>query len=204
MTNRSLIIIGSGGHASVVESIAKSLGTWDPILILDDINHLSLIEIHDSYSNRLNYLNNSVAFPAIGDNYNRKRVINELYNDGFSIPIIINPSAIIPTSTEIGCGTCIISGVVVNNDVVVGEGCILNTNSSIDHHCNIGNYTHIAPGVTIAGHCNIGECCLIGAGSTIINGITIVDDVIIGAGGVVVEDILEPGTYIGVPVKKIK
>lgn len=204
MSIKSLLIIGSGGHASVIHSIAKSLELWNSILILDNKSHLSSIEIHDSYANRSKYLDHCVAFPAIGDNYNRKKVINELYNDGFTMATIVSPSAIISNGTKIGYGTCIISGVVVNNDVVIGEGCIVNTKASIDHHSVIGNYTHVAPGVTIAGNCSIGECCMIGAGATIINGITIVDDVIIGAGGVVVEDILEPGTYIGVPVRKVK
>lgn len=41
----------------------------------------------------------------------------------------------------------------------------------------------------------------IGAGATVSNNITICNDVMIGAGAVVVKDIMEPGTYVGVPQK---
>ena len=37
-----------------------------------------------------------------------------------------------------------------------------------------------------------------------IDGIEIEDEITIGAGGVVVRDILEKGTYVGVPVKKVR
>lgn len=49
----------------------------------------------------------------------------------------------------------------------------------------------------------IGKYCFVGAGVVIIPGIKICDEVIIGAGAVVVKDITEPGTYAGVPAKKI-
>ena len=45
---------------------------------------------------------------------------------------------------------------------------------------------------------------LVGTGAQILQGLTICDDTIIGAGAVVTKDILEPGTYVGIPAKKIK
>ena len=44
----------------------------------------------------------------------------------------------------------------------------------------------------------------VSAGATIINNRTICPGCMIGAGAVVVKDILDPGTYVGVPAKKLK
>ena len=43
-----------------------------------------------------------------------------------------------------------------------------------------------------------------GTGAHILQGLTISDDTIVGAGAVVTKDITEPGTYVGVPARKIK
>ena len=198
---KSIVIVGAGGHASVLFDLATVLNTKS-VLVLNDEE--GLIKVNNTYENRLKFKNEYEFIVGIGDNRIRRKLLKELKEEGYKLSTLIHPSVVIASNAVIKQGTCVIAGAVINNDVVIGEGCIINTKASIDHHSVIGSYTHIAPGVTIAGQCKIGERCLIGVGATIKNGITIVDDVIIGAGGVVVEDILEPGTYIGVPVKKIK
>lgn len=49
---------------------------------------------------------------------------------------------------------------------------------------------------------DMGNNVFCGVGSTIIDKISICDDVVIGAGAVVIEDIVEPGTYVGIPAKE--
>jgi len=49
----------------------------------------------------------------------------------------------------------------------------------------------------------IGDRVFIGVGATVVDGITICADVTIGAGGVVIGDIIDPGTYVGVPVRRV-
>jgi serine acetyltransferase len=44
----------------------------------------------------------------------------------------------------------------------------------------------------------------IGTNAAVLPGINICDNVIIGAGAVVNKDITDPGTYVGVPARKIK
>jgi acetyltransferase-like isoleucine patch superfamily enzyme len=59
------------------------------------------------------------------------------------------------------------------------------------------------PGAKILGGAKIGNSCRIGSNSTILPNVQICDDVVIGAGAVVTKSITEPGTYIGVPAKKL-
>ena len=59
------------------------------------------------------------------------------------------------------------------------------------------------PGAIVSGNVDIKDRVYLGTNSTIIEKKRICDDVTIGANGVVVRDIINPGTYVGVPVKKI-
>ncbi|MBQ7830913.1 MAG: acetyltransferase, partial [Clostridia bacterium] len=112
-------------------------------------------------------------------------------------------SAIIGACVEVGAGTAIMAGAVINPCSKLGKGVILNTCSSVDHDCIIGNYCHIAVGVHVAGTVTLGEKVWLGVGATIKNNVNICADCMIGAGAVVVKDIMESGTYIGVPAKKM-
>ena len=48
------------------------------------------------------------------------------------------------------------------------------------------------------------DCVEVGTVTKIIQGKKIVEETVIGAGSVVVKDIVENGTYIGVPAKQMK
>lgn len=50
----------------------------------------------------------------------------------------------------------------------------------------------------------MGQRVLIGAGAVVLPGVTIADDVTIGAGSVVPDNIVEPGTYVGMPARRIQ
>ena len=95
-------------------------------------------------------------------------------------------------------------GVIINSSSIIGDFSIINTKTSIDHDCKIGDYVHIAPGVTISGGVKIGNNTFIGAGATIIQYKKIGKNTIIGAGSVVVNDLIESGTYAGIPARKVK
>ena len=80
-------------------------------------------------------------------------------------------------------------------------GCIINTASSVDHDCVLSDFVHVAVGAHLCGTVTIGNATWIGAGATVSNNVNICGECTIGAGAVVVKDIIEPGTYIGVPAK---
>lgn len=95
------------------------------------------------------------------------------------------------------------AGAVVNPGSTIGKGCIINTCSSVDHDCQIGDYVHISIGAHLAGTVILGKNTWVGAGATISNNIEITSCCMIGAGAVVINDIIEKGTYVGVPARKI-
>ena len=50
----------------------------------------------------------------------------------------------------------------------IGQGVILNTGCTVDHHTSIGDFAHIAPGVHIGGEAAIGAQTLVGIGAVVL------------------------------------
>jgi UDP-3-O-[3-hydroxymyristoyl] glucosamine N-acyltransferase len=66
---------------------------------------------------------------------------------------------------------------------------MVNTNAVVSHDCEIGAYTHIAPGTLLAGHVHVGMRTLIGMGVTTAIGVRIGSGVRIGNGAIVLADV---------------
>lgn len=196
----NLIIIGAGGHGSVVKDIAVLNEKYDEILFLDDSDNTLNLTMGKTNTYE-KYIDNSEFFVAIGNNLIREKKQNMLIDNGARIATLIHPKSIIAKNIAIGQGTVVMAGAILNPCVNIGDGVIINTSSSVDHESIIGSFTHIAVGTHIAGAVKIDEKVFVGAGVTIINNINICSDCTIGAGAVVVKDIEEVGTYIGVPAK---
>jgi acetyltransferase-like isoleucine patch superfamily enzyme len=86
---------------------------------------------------------------------------------------------------------------------VVGRHVILNTASTVDHDCRIGDFVHIAPGAILCGQASVGEGTLVGAGATILPGVTVGKWCVIGAGAVVHRPIPDFSLAVGVPVRVV-
>lgn len=140
---------------------------------------------------------------AIGDPINRKKVAERLPSDTV-FTTIIHPSAILSKWVKIGEGSIITAGVILTYNITLGKHTHLNLQSTIGHDCKIGDYFTTAPGVNISGDCVFGNGVYFGTNSCVRQGVSICDNVTIGMGGVVLNNISEPGVYVGNPVKKLK
>ncbi len=201
----SLIIIGASGHGKVIADIALRMKRWQEIYFLDDKENIGStmgIEVIGKSTEALNYINDFDMFVAIGNNFTREKIQSTLEASGASIPSLIHPGAVIGNEVEIGTGTAIMAGVVINCCSIIGKGCIVNSSSTIDHDNIINDYVHISPGAHLAGTVEIGRNTWLGIGSVVSNNLKITSDCVIGAGAVVIKDIIQSGTYIGVPAKR--
>lgn len=200
-----LIIIGASGHGKVVADIAIKMGKWNSISFLDDDNSLSSsmdIDVIGPSDDYVKYLKECDFFVAIGNNTIRRRLLNKLELDGAKIPVLIHPNAILGEKVDLGLGSVIIAGAVINCCTRIGKGCIINTGATVDHDNIIGDYVHISPGVHTAGSVHVGEMSWLGIGSIISNNVAITDNCVIGAGAVVIHNINQPGTYVGIPARR--
>lgn len=194
-----LIIIGASGHGKVIADIAVKNG-YEDIVFLDDDEKIE----------------SCAGFPVIGKTSEASDMdgdkiiaignaeIREKISKSINCVTLIHPDAVISRRVEIGEGTVVMAGAVLNSDAIVGKGCIINTGASVDHDCIMEDFVHVSVGSHVAGSCRVGKGTWIGAGATVSNNVNICSGCMIGAGAVVIKDIKEPGTYVGVPVEKMK
>ena len=205
-SNKKLLIIGASGHGKVVADIAIKINKWQSIAFLDDDEFIKTsmgLEVTGKTADAFIYKDEADFFVAIGSNATREKIQEKLTNEGLNVVSLIHPSVVIGTDVEIGIGSVVMAGVVVNSSTRIGKGCIINTSSSLDHDNVIEDYVHISPGVRTAGSVEIGKRTWLGIGSVVSNSVIICSSCKVGAGAVVVKDITEPGTYVGVPVRRV-
>lgn len=203
MSNKTLVMLGAGGHAKVCYDIAKKMNKWNKIIILDDNKKNDYFEISGQLSDVHQYLS-SDYFVAIGDNKIRAKITKELVKLNLNLVTLIHPKAIVANDVKIAKGSVIMAGVVINSATTIGKSCIINTSASVDHDNKIEDYVHISPGANLAGNVKVGTLTWIGIGATIINNVYIDCENVIGAGAVVAKKIEGQGIYVGIPAKKIE
>ncbi|PEZ03471.1 acetyltransferase [Bacillus sp. AFS018417] len=201
-----LIIIGASGHGKVVADIALKMNKWQSIAFLDDDESVKAsmgIEVIGKSADACKHIEDCDFCVGIGNNATREKIQEKLEAEGASIPTLIHPTAVIGEQVKLASGTVVMAGVVINCCTTIGKGCIINTGSTIDHDNIIEDYVHISPGAHLAGTVKVGWGTWLGIGSIVSNNINITSGCKIGAGAVVVKDITEPGTYVGIPVRRV-
>ena len=201
--NKSVIIIGAGGHGKVIADIVLNSGDLVIGFLDDSCNEKSIcgFPILGKISDYVEYKDNCMFVVAIGNAKIREKIVSELPDVNWYTAI--HPTAVISKiSTSIGCGTVIMANAVVNPGASIGKHCIINTSAVVEHDNIIEDYVHVSVGAKIAGTVHIGKRTWIGIGATIINNVDIGDDCVIGAGAVVVRNINIKGIYIGIPAEK--
>ncbi|ADZ92561.1 acetyltransferase [Marinomonas mediterranea] len=195
--NFPLILIGGGGHASVLADILISQGREIAAVVSPEISNVRRIladTLHiESDEQILKFDNQSVRLVnGIGlmpNSQNRKKAHQYFVSLGYRFETVVSDSALISTHGCIGKGAQVLSRAVVNTGSYIGENSIVNTSSVVEHDCSIGEGNHIATNATLCGHVVTGDDVFIGANATIIQGVTIGASSIIGAGVVVTRDV---------------
>jgi UDP-perosamine 4-acetyltransferase len=200
-----LLVIGAGGHASVVIDVARAAG-FEPVAALDPANIGSTcngVDVigSDEMAQSLFAKDLRLCVVGIGDNRQRWKLGERLRAIGFKLPPLCHPSAILSPSARIGDGTVVMPLAVVNASATIGTMVIVNTAAVIEHDCEIGNGAHIAPGSRLGGTVSVGQCTLIGIGSVVRPAARIGDFAVIGAGSTVIGDIEEHKVATGCPAR---
>jgi len=189
MTN--LAIIGHGGFAREVECWAKD-------------RYYCNFYVEDKYAGggalplSLFDPNNSRAIVAIGDPNTRRRIVDTMPKETIWATLI-HPSVVITDheTVLIMKGSIVCAGTVLTTNITIDQHSHLNLNTTVGHDCRIGKFFTSAPGVNISGNVTTGNNVYIGTNASIREKVTITGNTTIGMGAVVLNDIKEPGTYVG-------
>lgn len=159
----NLLILGAGSHGHNVKEAAESLGVFKKIKFLDDsavgkdiIGKCSdLGDLVDEYP---------CAFVAIGNNEKRKEYAALLKKHGFMLPTIIHPDTTVSKNAVIGEGTVILAQATVNA-AVVGDCCIVSSNSLIHFGATVKDYVHVDCGAMVLMNAVVPEVTTVESGN---------------------------------------
>jgi sugar O-acyltransferase (sialic acid O-acetyltransferase NeuD family) len=195
-------IIGAGGFGREVYWSLPITERLSTIFFVDDIywdNSNNLI-LPISQFNPKEY----EAIVAIGDPRDRFDMVQKLPKDTKYFTHIDSSVEILDPNVEIGEGSIICAGCILTTNIKIGKHAHLNLQTTIGHDCEIGDYFTTAPGAKISGDCKVYDCVYIGTNASIKQKTSIHSLTTIGMNAAVVKNIEEPGTYVGIPAKKIK
>ena len=192
-----ILLIGAGGHARAC------------IDVLEEENQFEiagLIEKGESISNE------SLGYPIIGTDDDLK-VLRQQYKNAlitvgqikipkiriklyqllkeldFTLPVIVSSQAYVSKHAQIGEGSIIMHGVIINANAKIGNNCIINNRALIEHDAIIGNHSHIATGAIVNGGVSVGSESFIGSGVVTKQYISIGNNCSVGAGVTLKSDV---------------
>ena len=122
---------------------------------------------------------------------------------GLVFPPIQHPMAWVSPRAVLGRGVFVGAQAAVGALARVGDWSVINRGATVGHDSELGAGVRLHPGATVAGMSILGDRVVVGAGATVIDGIRIGDDVVLGAGAVATGNLLEAGTYVGVPARRV-
>lgn len=134
----------------MVKETAEAMEFFDRIDFLDDAPDCKLaIGLCQDFRNYISTY--QYAFPAIGNNELRIKWLGVLASAGYSIPVLIHPTAYVSPSVTISSGTFIAAMVAINSGAVVGNGVIISIRALVEHDSVIGDGCHIDCGAIVKG-----------------------------------------------------
>lgn len=208
LNNRSpAVMLGGGQHARLIKGIAEK---QDLIFIgwIDNSNESCFVE-----SSHLTHFNDEFDHASLSSENvslvagiasqklwaKRTSLLQNLASHYRMHPNIIDIRATVSDSLKFNQGIQVVGNSFIQSYVQVGMWSLVNTGSIIEHDSNIGDFVHIAPGVTVCGGVTIGKGTFVGAGSTIVEGVNIGENVLIGAGSLVLKDVPSGDIQYGSP-----
>lgn len=189
------VIIGAGGHARVIASLLTVTPRF--VTTTPDTEAAALAELVASLPGADYYL-------GVGSNADRLRIAARLRAHGARLPPCVAPNAFVARDAELGDGVVLCPGAVVGARARLAPACIVNTLSSVDHDCVLGEGTQVTVGVTFGGTITVGRNGFFGMKTAIVPNRTIGDDVVVMAGALVTRDVPDRVMVGGVPARIVR
>lgn len=204
-----IVLIGGGGHASVLADILLRQGREIVAVICpDDVSQRRVFSgikqfIKDSDVEQFspNDVRLVLGVGAMPKSNFREKIASYFIELGYRFENVIAETAFVSEYATIGNGVQIMEGAVIQTGAFIGQHSIINTSVLVEHDCLVGAYNHLAPKATLCGQVETQHGCYIGANATVIQGITLGAFSIVGAGAILTKTL--PSQSICYPFRSI-
>ncbi|MGL6051717.1 MAG: acetyltransferase [Aeromonas salmonicida] len=188
--NKPLIVLGAGGHASVLVDILRRQGriplamvaptSGAPRAVLADIpcwqDEKRVLTHNPDEVELVNGIGSLPGSSLRAELFARYRAL------GYRFALVVSTRAIISDHVVLEEGAQVMAGAILQAGTRIGPNSIINTGAIVDHDCQIGGNNHIAPGAVLSGGVCTEESVHIGTGAIVIQGILIGSHAVVGAG----------------------
>jgi sugar O-acyltransferase (sialic acid O-acetyltransferase NeuD family) len=190
MSKSKILVVGTGGLLKQLYSHIYQDIINNEIVFYDDINlnnnELYGCKVIHDFEN-LDGIGSFII--AVAGPGNREKLTRKCKSAGLKPINIIADDVHIPESAKIGEGVIILRNVIIEENVEIYSGALLNIGCYICHDSHIGAFTELGPRVTVLGNVRINNETFIGAGSVIREKRNIGNFVTIGMGSNVTKNI---------------
>ena len=163
-----LIILGAGGYGRTIADVAAQTGAYDQILFLDDNSRaedvIGRCADYAAYNDE-----NTVFYPAFGNNEGRVSWLNRLMENGCRVATIVHPTAYVSPTVRMAEGNAVLPHAIVNTGCEIKAGCIINCGAIVDHGCVLEDGVHVCLGAIVKAENRIPSLMKIEAGEIVQN-----------------------------------
>jgi sugar O-acyltransferase (sialic acid O-acetyltransferase NeuD family) len=141
---------------------------------------------------------------AVGSSKDRYNIVNKLPKETQYFTFIHPTALILDSNIEIGEGSFIGAYSILTTNIKIGKHALLNRGNHIGHDTIIGDYFSAMPGAIVSGNVTIHDLVYLGTNSSVKEKTSIYSPSTIGLNSGVINNITNPGVYVGTPAKQIK
>lgn len=188
-SERTLLILGAGGHGKAVAEAALLSGEWQRVLFVDDrwpqltesfgISVLGNLGCLERLSDQVD-----AGIAAVGNNELREVWQTALVAARIPLACVVHPRAWVSPSADVGPGTAVMAMAVVGTDARLGRGVIVNAGAIVDHDAQVGDFGHLGVGVSLAGGVYVASAAWLQAGCSAGYGVVVESTAVLAPGTV--------------------
>ena len=206
-----MLVLGARGHAIELLQVLEDVGE-ESLAFYDDVSPDAPAQLFGRYpvlrspAEAMQYLcDDSRVVLGIGGGRLRERLAGLARQWGGQLHSVVAASANIGRHCVVlEAGLNVMHGVLISNEVQVGEGSLINTSATLHHNVVVGRYCEISPGAQLLGHVQIGSYSQVGAGAVVLPRIVIGQGATVGAGAVVTRNVADNEVVAGIPARALR
>ena len=210
--SKDLVLFGAGGSgreiARLVEKINDEENTFNLLGFVDDNEslwgqNLNGIPVLGGTEWLLNFKDKVLCSVTSGIVKIREAICSKLIAQDVKFATLIDPSASIGKTVQIGEGCIINENCELTVNINVGNFVYLNSDVCLGHDDNVGDYSILNPHVQVSGACSIGRGVTIGGMSFLAPKLKIGDYAVVAPGSIVYGRVKDNAHVMGNPARRI-